>query len=137
MRLWHEKLIPILPDAQLLGQHRECAALRGNGWGKKHSIVDYVFTHSYAMLFSYHVKVMEEMIRRGFKVSYEWTVSQYRGKNCPVADYEFYMNNHSYADNRECVYPEHNDDYLQECLDNLKGKGIVIENGVNRLTSKL
>ena len=43
MRLWHEKLIPILPDAQLLGQHRECAALRGNGWGKKHSTVDYIY----------------------------------------------------------------------------------------------
>ena len=22
------------------------------------------------------------------------------------------------------IYPEHNDEYLQECLDNLKGKGI-------------
>ncbi len=34
MRLWHEKLISKLPRAQLLGQHREIAALRGNGWGK-------------------------------------------------------------------------------------------------------
>jgi len=31
MRLWHETLIPRLPRAQLLGQHRECAALRGAG----------------------------------------------------------------------------------------------------------
>lgn len=29
MRLWHYKLIPYLPRQQLLGQHRECAALRG------------------------------------------------------------------------------------------------------------
>lgn len=34
MRLWHEKIIPLLPRNQLLGQHRECCALRGNGWEK-------------------------------------------------------------------------------------------------------
>ncbi len=41
MRLWHEALISQLPRPQLLGQHRECCALRGNGWGKKHATVDY------------------------------------------------------------------------------------------------
>ena len=44
MRLWHQALIPKLPRPQLLGQHRECCALRGNGWGKKHATVDYVFS---------------------------------------------------------------------------------------------
>ena len=39
MRLWHEELISKLPRQQLLGQHRECCALRGNGWGKKHATV--------------------------------------------------------------------------------------------------
>ena len=39
MRLWHEELISKLPRQQLLGQHRECCALRGNGWGKKHARV--------------------------------------------------------------------------------------------------
>ena len=29
--------------------------------------------------------------------------------------------NHNYM-----IYPEHNDEYLQECIDNLKGKGIEI-----------
>ncbi len=33
MRLWHEEIISKLPRQQLLGQHRECAALRGGGWG--------------------------------------------------------------------------------------------------------
>ena len=45
MRLWHETLISQLPRPQLLGQHRECCALRGNGWGRKHATVDYVFTY--------------------------------------------------------------------------------------------
>ena len=37
MRLWHKDMISKLPRMQLLGQHRECTALRGKGWGKKHS----------------------------------------------------------------------------------------------------
>lgn len=43
MRLWHEQMISKLPKNQLLGQHRECCELRGNGWNKKHKTVDYVF----------------------------------------------------------------------------------------------
>ena len=126
MRLFHESLIPHLPRQQLLGQHRECAALRGLGWGRKHSTVDYVFRHSYAMLFSYHVKVMEEMVRRGYEVAYPWTVSQYRGKRCDEATHEFYMRNHSYADKRGTIYPEHDEEYLASCIINLKAKGVEI-----------
>lgn len=37
MRLWHESLLTRLPRQQLLGQHRELAALRGNGWGEKNT----------------------------------------------------------------------------------------------------
>ena len=50
MRLWHEQIIHLLPKNQLLGQHRECCALRGNGWKKKHKTVDYVFLY-----FPYHL----------------------------------------------------------------------------------
>ncbi|MBO1911863.1 hypothetical protein J4G37_44625, partial [Microvirga sp. 3-52] len=35
MRLWHEDMLMELPRQQLLGQHRECCALRGFGWNKK------------------------------------------------------------------------------------------------------
>ena len=65
MRLWHEEIIPLLPKNQLLGQHRECCALRGNGWGKKHKTVDYVFLYSPYHLFIYHSLVMDEMEKRG------------------------------------------------------------------------
>jgi len=67
MRLWHQTLIPLLPRAQLLGQHRECAALRGAGWGRPHATVNYVFTHSPDKLYLYHVLIMEEMEKRGYK----------------------------------------------------------------------
>ena len=71
MRLWHQDLIPKLPRPQLLGQHRECCALRGNGWGKKHATVNYVFDYSPYRLYAYHRLIMEEMTARGYKVSPE------------------------------------------------------------------
>lgn len=58
MRLWHEQLIHQLPRQQLLGQHRELAALRGNGWGKNHATVNYVFKYSPYKLYQFHVLVM-------------------------------------------------------------------------------
>ena len=42
MRLWHQALISKLPRQQLLVQHRECCALRGKGWQRKHATVNYV-----------------------------------------------------------------------------------------------
>ena len=62
MRLWHEALLPYLPRQQLLGQHRECCALRGRGWGRRHSVVNYVFTHPKEWLWAYHMRVMKESI---------------------------------------------------------------------------
>ena len=112
MRLWHEALISQLPRPQLLGQHRECCALRGNGW---------VFTHSPYRLFAYHRLIMEEMDNRGYKVSPEWLDKNYRGKICP-----------SYEDLPEetltsPIYKEHDAAYFEECLENLREKGIELE----------
>ncbi|UTC89887.1 hypothetical protein E4N87_03915 [Treponema denticola] len=116
MRLWHQNLINRLPAQQLLGQHRECCALRGNGWGKKHSVVDYVFLYSPYKLFQYHELVMEEMNKRGYKVSEEWLDKNYRGKKC-----------HPYADLKKIkktspIYKEHDEKYMQECITNLREK---------------
>ena len=61
MRLWHQNLIKYLPKNQLLGQHRELCALRGMGFGRKHSTVDYVFTYPYYYLFKFHMIVIDEM----------------------------------------------------------------------------
>ena len=121
MRLWHEQIIHLLPKNQLLGQHRECCALRGNGWNKKHKIVDYVFTYSPYNLFVYHSKIMDEMEKRGYIVSREWRDKNYRGQKAE-----------SYSNLKETsistpIYKEHNDEYLAECIENLAGKGIKLE----------
>jgi len=127
MRLWHQSLIPKLPRQQILGLHREICALRGNGWGKKHSTVDYVFIHPMEWLVAYHVVVMDQMTNRGYNVDKKWFDVLYRGKSCErnsninlnlVVQLRYTMNP---------IYPEHNDAYLQECIDNLKNKNITIE----------
>lgn len=123
MRLWHQSLIKELPREQLLGQHREATGLRGNGWGRKHVTVDYVFTHSPYLLYKYHLLIMREMRRRGYKVDKLWYNSLYRGKICKPYTYEEL----EYEHHGEIIYKEHNDEYLKECLDNLNGKGIYLK----------
>ena len=126
MRLWHESLIAKLPRQQLLGQHRECCALRGNGWGKRHSTVDYVFDYSPGRLAAYHIRVMQEMERRGYQPDQVWYDATYRGKNCkPHKKIVGYMAGY-YLTCEGVVYREHDDEYLAECLGNSEGKGVVV-----------
>ncbi len=121
MRLWHEELISSLPRNQLLGQHRECCALRGNGWGRKHETVNYVFNYSPYFLYKYHLLVMKEIEKRGYKVSKEWKDKDYRGKTAI-----------RYNDLKEEVtgypiYKEHDKKYMDEYIQNLLNKGIHLK----------
>ena len=120
MRLWHQELITKLPRQQLLGQHRECCALRGKGWQRKHATVNYCFDYSPYRLFKYHELIMQEMTKRGYRVSPEWLDKEYRGKQMPAYDK---LESETLP---AIIYPEHDAAYLQECLDNLKQKGIII-----------
>ena len=121
MRLWHEQIIHLLPKNQLLGQHRECCALRGNGWNKKHKTVDYVFKYSPYNLLIYHSKIMDEMEKRGYRVSTEWRDKNYRGQKAKS------YSNLEKINISSPTYKEHNSDYLLECIENLAGKGIKLD----------
>ncbi|MBF8808087.1 MAG: hypothetical protein IC227_06875 [Enterococcus lacertideformus] len=120
MRLWHEELITLLPRQQLLGQHRECCALRGNGWEKKHATVDYIFHYSPYKLYQYHHLVLDEMKQRHYLPAADWYVPEYRGKNCVAYPYLVPI------ELTIPIYPEHDDNYLMLCLTNLKQKGIEL-----------
>lgn len=120
MRLWHYELISKLPRQQLLGQHRECCALRGLGFYKKHSTIDYIKKYGINKLYQYHLLVITEMKKRGYNVDPKWLNPFYRGKKLNID-----MVNQIQSKNG--IYPEHNDKYLVECLQNLKNKGITIE----------
>ena len=138
MRLWHQKLIPLLDRQRLLGQHRELCALRGRGWGRKHATVDYVFTHFPDNLVAYHYLVMDEMKRRGYKPDEKWYNYDYRGATLGV---EKGWTNPKFIRNillntqisGEPIYFEHDDAYLNECLNNLKEKGVYINENIDSL----
>ncbi len=129
MRLWHQNLIHYLPTKQLLVQHRECCALRGKGWGRKHSTVDYVFKKPLSHLYAYHRLVMAEMVRRGITPNINWYSRIYRGKNLECARLSEFGTYVVLGDSI-VVYPEHDDTYLRECLLDLKSKGAELVNGV-------
>ena len=129
MRLWHQELISKLPRQQLLGQHRECCALRGKGWQRKHATVNYVFDYSPYRLFKYHELIMQEMTERGYRVSSEWLDKEYRGKQMSAYD------RLEVETLPTIIYPEHDAAYLQECLDNLKQKGIITGSSSPRILS--
>lgn len=121
MRLWHQNLISRLPNLQLLGQHRELCALRGLGWNKKHSVVNFVFTYPYSYLYYFHMIVIFEMEYRGYVVDSKWKELSYRGKNIgfDYSSFTFDIKPKSFI-----IYEEHNDIYLLECINNLKNKNI-------------
>ena len=118
MRLWHQELLAFLPRAQILGQHRECCALRGLGWGKKNSTVNYVFTHSVKRLVDYHRLVLREMEHRGYKPTQLWYSPEYRGNNTLPWPCVLRGEQDDIADAH--IYPEHDDAYREECLANLR-----------------
>lgn len=132
MRLWHQSILPYLDRQRLLSQHRECCALRGKGWNKKHTTVDYVFTHGPELLVAYHRLVMDEMERRGYHPDRIWDDPCWRGaalgREEGWADADFVDDQYCYTTHKGgIIYPEHNDDYLRECIALLKKKNAPID----------
>lgn len=74
---------------------------------------------------------MNEMKNRGYHPDPIWENVNWRGihlgeqedwaNDDKVCNYLFAIRDDGYI-----IYPEHNDDYLKECIENLKGKGIEI-----------
>ena len=71
-------------------------------------------------LFVYHSLVMDEMEKRGYNVSIEWRDKNYRWKKA-----ENYKNLEEKIIDSP-IYKEHNDEYLFECIENLRKKGIEL-----------
>lgn len=125
MRLWHEEMLGKLPKQQLLGQHRECCALRGLGWKKKHSTVQYALNDDFEKLVVYHQRVINEMINRGYNVDNKWRNLNYRGK---IIGYDSNISNKkiNFYNSRKIVYDYHNKNYYNECVQNLASKGVFL-----------
>lgn len=126
MRLWHQSLLSKLPQKQLCGQWRECAALLGNGWGKKHSVVNYVFDHSESFLVAYSILVFFEMKRRGYNPNSKMMRNQLLKRYSEEEVDKFIVLGKDISKRGLIIYKEHDNNYLKECILNLKNKGIVI-----------
>jgi uncharacterized protein (TIGR02328 family) len=99
--------------------------MRGLGWGKKHSVVDYVWEHPYICLVRFHMIVIKCLeYDHGAKLNQKWKIPKYRGKILG-----FGINPKEGDLHR---YPEHNEKYLEECIENLKRKGIIINEPKNQ-----
>lgn len=126
MRLWHQSLLSKLPQKQLCGQWRECAALLGNGWGKKHSVVNYVFDHSESFLVAYSILVFFEMKKRGYNPNPKMMRNQLLKRYSEEEVDKFIVLGKDISRRGLIIYKEHDNNYLKECILNLKNKGIVI-----------
>lgn len=111
MRLWHYKLIPVLPKEMLVSQWRECIAIKRQ-WEKgtlKHRLVSYVMNYQKSAFYYYTQKVAAEMSKRN--ILYK---RLYLDEIWNFCDMEH--------GNAKFNYPEHNDRYLRQCYYNLQEK---------------
>lgn len=127
MRLWHYKLIPVLPRMQLLGQWRElCAISKMIALEKTpgHSLVNKVVQYPAWMLMSYQYMVEMEMKKRGYHIYPPSLFSL--NDNTMLAEEEGYFADddlYDYGDFAFDPFPEwHNDRYLLQCYFNLEEK---------------
>ena len=131
MRLWHEVLIPRLTDKDLYDLYSHCCEIRSHwndySWFRFSGYVNKViFNHPYEWLWAYHMRVINEMLNRGKHVKLVWFDLLYQGptrdrKNPESIDIEGI--NAKLAAPQVCIYPEHDDKYLEECLKFLKRRG--------------
>ena len=126
MRLWHYKLIPVLPDKMLVAQWRECIAIKRQ-WEKgtlKHRLVSYVKDYDKRLFVNYTLLVVQEMNNRDIK----WK-SEYWDE---IVDFCWDKKWIRYS----IMYNEHNDRYLTQCYFNLQEKydrGIITEEEWNKI----
>lgn len=121
MRLWHNDLIELLPQKQLLGQWRElnCIYRQKN----RHILINFVYEYPKLDLYCYSLKVIEEMHCRGYKVNtnnFDLNFMEYA--ECP-ADYVPFKE-------------KMNKTYLRICLMNLYEKYLckgISENEWNKI----
>ena len=115
MRLWHYKLIPVLPNKMLVSQWRECIAIKRQ-WEKgtlKHPLVRYVMEHHKKSFYAYVSLLCDELINRDIKYNPEFFVEIC--DFCHINIYNVYSLNLK-------PYPEHNNRYLLQCYYNLEEK---------------
>ena len=116
MRLWHYKLLPVLPDKFIIAEWRECIAIKRQ-WDKgtlKHRLVSYVMNYNRAYFLSYVLEVVKEMEKRKIKYNQKYLeeIKAFCGLETDLENKTF----------NYLTYPEHDERYLRQCYYNLQEK---------------
>ena len=82
MRLWHYKLISLLPKSQLLAQWRELNSIFKKQ--DRHILINYVYDYPKDCLQVYADMVINEMTMRGYKVKSMDNYHSYFQSNFPI-----------------------------------------------------
>ena len=122
MRLWHYKLIPFLPDKQLLGQWRELNSIFKKQ--DKHILINYIYEYDKDTtddLFDYTCMVIAEMQKRGFKVNHLENMIRFF-KLSDVFVYQYIPQLKDAVFKGGVFKNHHNNRYLLQCFFNLQEK---------------
>ena len=128
MRLWHYKMIPVLPRKQLIAQLRECVLIGKNLFEKgtlNHIIVNraVLYYHSSQDYAKYCKLLIDEIRNRGYNVSDKTIEKLNRYCKTDIEKLE--------VSPLDILFEEfHNDRYLKQCYYNLQEKyddGIIPE----------
>ena len=122
MRLWHKDLIPVLPRQQLISQWRECCCIAKNIADKgtpNHMLVNQVLDYHLFNFTSYTQLVLNEMEKRGYKISESAYVRFV--ENCNKAQ-EHFDNSYSMTVDYPLYEDWHTDRYFLQCFYNLQEK---------------
>lgn len=128
IRLWHYKLLPVLPDRFIVAEWRECIAIKRQ-WEKgtlKHRLVSYVMDYYPIAFLEYVDLVVKELENRNIKYQRKYYNEIQAFCVVPI----------NTKGNMGSYYPEHNDRYLTQCYFNLQEKydrGIVTEEEWNKI----
>lgn len=106
MRLWHYKLIHLLPRNQLLGQWRELNSIYKKQ--DRHILINYIYDYPKEDLYIYSILVINELKKRNY--------------NFKLINFNMYFSDISDNINYIPFINKMNDRYLIQCLYNLQEK---------------
>ena len=119
MKLWHSYLIDALPGQLLKAQHRDCCAIRGKNWGKSKSPrMRWLWNYTAQSVEFYHLIVLDEMAKRGWRTSPNWRIAGYRGKKSKAIPENWIVTPDDWP--QSLIFKEHNHSYLARDIHDLK-----------------
>lgn len=118
MRLWHYKLIPYLPNSQLIAQWRELCSIYAKE--DKHILINYIYNYEKSYLFEYSRKVIREIFKGEIRINSLDKFNNYFNLSVDLKN-QVSLQNFLFG---ACTnhFLEHDFEYLQICFYNLKEK---------------